>query len=79
MGRRFGRDKAGMVVLRWLPLGRGGFDIEVTGGTPVPLCMPLCLLGEVTGRMPVPLCVLRWGDGEWGRGGDGLLAFFDAA
>jgi hypothetical protein len=26
-------------LLRWLPLGRGGFCIGVTGGTPVPLCL----------------------------------------
>ena len=33
-----------------------------------------CWYGDKAGTV-----LLRWGDREWGRGGDGLLAFFDAA
>ncbi len=47
-------DKAGTALLRWLPLGRGGFGIGVTGKMPV----PLRFLGPVG-----PEGVGVWGDG----------------
>ena len=36
-------------------------------------------LGRGWGGDKAGTVLLRWGAGEWGRGGDGLLAFFDAA
>ena len=55
LGGGWGGDKGGMALLRWLRLGRGGFGIEVTGGTPVPLCLMAAAGEEASGGTPLLL------------------------